>query len=54
MREMVRLVESKGWVYSHTTGSHRHFRHPTPPGLVTIAGADHIELPKGTEANIKR
>jgi predicted RNA binding protein YcfA (HicA-like mRNA interferase family) len=52
--EMKRLVEKAGWVYSHTTGSHAHYRHPTIIGIVTIPGADHVELAKGTEANIKR
>lgn len=52
--EMKRLVQKAGWVYSHTTGSHAQYHHPTLPGLVTIPGADHIELAKGTEANIKR
>ena len=52
--EMKRKVEKVGWVYSHTTGSHAHYRHPTIPGIVTIPGADHVELAKGTEANVKR
>ena len=51
---MIQVIQKDGWVYSHTAGSHRHFYHPTKPGIVTVAGADHVELPKGTEANIKR
>lgn len=51
---MKRLVEKAGWVYSHTTGSHASYYHATLSGVVTIPGADHKELPKGTEANIKR
>ena len=51
---MKRKVEKAGWVYSHTTGSHAHYRHPTLSAIVTVSGADHKELPKGTEANIKR
>jgi predicted RNA binding protein YcfA (HicA-like mRNA interferase family) len=52
--EMKRKILNAGWVYSHTTGSHAHYYHPTIPGIVTVPGADHKELPKGTEANIKR
>ncbi len=51
---MKRKILNAGWVYSHTTGSHAHYYHPTIPGIVTVPGADHKELPKGTEANIKR
>ena len=52
--EMKRKVEKAGWVYSHTTGSHANYYHPTLSGVVTIPGADHVELAKGTQANIKR
>ncbi|CAN5591101.1 type II toxin-antitoxin system HicA family toxin [soil metagenome] len=54
VREIKRLVEKAGWVYSHTTGIHAHYHHPTLPGIVTIPGAGHKELPRGTEANIKK
>ena len=34
--EIVRLLEQDGWTLKRTTGSHRHFTHPTKPGLVTV------------------
>jgi predicted RNA binding protein YcfA (HicA-like mRNA interferase family) len=34
----VRMLEEDGWILASTSGSHRHFRHPTKPGLVTVAG----------------
>lgn len=52
--EMKRKIMAAGWVYSHSSGSHVHYYHPTLPGIVPVPGADHKELPKGTEANIKR
>jgi predicted RNA binding protein YcfA (HicA-like mRNA interferase family) len=35
-------------------GSHRHFKHPTKPGTVTIAGHPGDDLQPGTEASIRR
>jgi predicted RNA binding protein YcfA (HicA-like mRNA interferase family) len=48
VRELIRLIESDGWVLVRTKGSHRQFRHPTKPGTVTIAGNPGIEVPAGT------
>jgi predicted RNA binding protein YcfA (HicA-like mRNA interferase family) len=31
-----------------TTGSHRHYRHPTKPGTVTVPGHPSKDLPPGT------
>lgn len=31
-----------------TRGSHRQFKHPTKPGLVTIAGKPSTDVPRGT------
>ena len=53
--EMIRLVEKAGWVLDRFDGtSHRQYKHPKRPNLVTIAGAEHKELKKGMEARIKR
>jgi len=38
VRDAIRLVESEGWYWVRTRGSHRQYRHPTRPGRVTIAG----------------
>ena len=35
-RELIKEVEAAGWVWHSTTGSHRHFKHPTRPGKITI------------------
>lgn len=50
--EVVKKVEADGWVLVRTSGSHRHFKHPTKPGLVTISGNLHADVPKGTLSNI--
>jgi predicted RNA binding protein YcfA (HicA-like mRNA interferase family) len=48
VRDVIRLVEDDGWFPVRTRGSHRHFKHPTKPGLVTIAGHPGVDMPKGT------
>lgn len=35
-REVIRLIEKDGWFEVRQSGSHRHFRHPTRPGTVTV------------------
>lgn len=35
-REVIRALEADGWREVRSTGSHRHFKHPTKPGTVTV------------------
>jgi predicted RNA binding protein YcfA (HicA-like mRNA interferase family) len=46
--EAIRLVEQDGWVLVRIRGRHRHYRHPTKPGTVTIPGRESKDLPPGT------
>jgi predicted RNA binding protein YcfA (HicA-like mRNA interferase family) len=48
VREAIKLVEADGWYLARTRGSHRHFKHPQKPGIVTIAGHPNIDIPRGT------
>jgi predicted RNA binding protein YcfA (HicA-like mRNA interferase family) len=48
VREVVRLLERAGWIEMRSKGSHRHFRHPQRPVLVTVPGNDGKELAPGT------
>ena len=52
--EIIKLLEDDGWLLKRTTGSHRHFAHPSKPGLVTIAGRPSATLKPKTEASILR
>jgi predicted RNA binding protein YcfA (HicA-like mRNA interferase family) len=47
-REVIKLIETDGWYLARTRGSHRHYKHPTKPGIVTIAGHPNVDIPKGT------
>jgi predicted RNA binding protein YcfA (HicA-like mRNA interferase family) len=42
------LLERDGWVLVRTRGSHRQYKHPEKPGLVTLAGKLSDELAPGT------
>jgi predicted RNA binding protein YcfA (HicA-like mRNA interferase family) len=35
-RDVIRALEAAGWREVRSKGSHRHFRHPERPGLVTV------------------
>lgn len=47
VRDVIRLIEDDGWRLVRTRGSHRHFKHATKPGLVTIAGHPGVDMPRG-------
>jgi predicted RNA binding protein YcfA (HicA-like mRNA interferase family) len=36
-REIIRAIEADGWVLDRIRGSHHQFKHPSKPGIVTIA-----------------
>ena len=55
VRDMIKEVEADVWAFDRFRGtSHRQYKHPTKIGTVTITGALHVELDRGTEANIRR
>lgn len=48
VREVLRLLRRDGWTLDRQRGSHRQFRHPTKPGVVTVSGKDGDDLDSGT------
>jgi predicted RNA binding protein YcfA (HicA-like mRNA interferase family) len=50
--EIIKLIEADGWQLHRTTGSHRHYVHPSKPGVVTVPGKPSKDLPIGTERSI--
>jgi predicted RNA binding protein YcfA (HicA-like mRNA interferase family) len=54
VRDVIALIESKGWRFVRTTGSHRHFKHPSKPLVVTVPGHLGDDLPTGTLKSILR
>ncbi|MBM3727739.1 MAG: addiction module toxin, HicA family [Acidobacteria bacterium] len=54
VRDLIRLIESDGWVHVRTTGSHRHFKHDRKPHVVTVPGSPGDDIPIGTLKSIFR
>lgn len=54
VRDLIRAVEEDGWKHVRTTGSHRHYKHPSKPNVVTIPGHPGDEVPPGTLKSILR
>ena len=52
-KDLICLVEQDGWQLKRVRGSHHQFKHPTKPGLVTIAHPKK-DMPLGTVRNILR
>jgi len=48
VREVIKLLERNGWRQLRSEGSHRSFRHPLRPLVVTVPGNDGKELSLGT------
>jgi predicted RNA binding protein YcfA (HicA-like mRNA interferase family) len=46
-RDLIKALEADGWTHVRTAGSHRHFRHPTKPGTITVPHP-RKDLKKGT------
>ncbi len=36
VRDVIKILKDDGWFAHKTKGSHRHFKHPTKPGKVTV------------------
>ncbi|HTX50081.1 MAG TPA: type II toxin-antitoxin system HicA family toxin [Caulobacteraceae bacterium] len=52
-RTLIRLIEADGWVEVRQSGSHKQFKHPTRPGLVTVPSR-RKDIPTGTLRSIAR
>lgn len=52
-KEIIKLIENDGWREVRQTGSHRHFRHQTKAGTVTVAVHRlNDDIARGTENSI--
>lgn len=54
VRDMIKEIEAQGWELVRQRGSHRQFRPPTLPGIVTIPGHVNDDLQPGLIGNIRR
>ena len=52
VREIVRTMKRDGWYVDRQQGSHRQFKHPDKPRIVTVAGHPGKDVPIGTLKSI--
>ncbi len=52
-KEIIKRLESEGWVRVNTKGSHQKFKHPNKKGIVTVAHPKK-DYPIGTLKSIFR
>ena len=48
VKHLIRFIQDDGWYLDRTKGSHRHFKHPTKPGIVTVPKQFNADLRLGT------
>ena len=48
IRDILRMLEDDAWYLARTRGSHRQYKHPRKPGLVTVAGKPGDDVAPGT------
>lgn len=46
VRDVIKRLEADGWYLARVRGDHRHYKHLTKKGIVTISG--HPGMPVGT------
>jgi len=54
VRDVIEILTQDGWREVRVRGSHRHFRHPTKPGTVTVPGTMNDDLHPKTLNSILR
>ena len=45
VRDVLKTLETDGWVIVRTKGSHRQLKHPTKLGTVTVSGKPSVDVP---------
>jgi predicted RNA binding protein YcfA (HicA-like mRNA interferase family) len=54
IRDLIKILEKEGWELVRQKGSHRQFKHPRIPAILTVAGNSNAELRPGTLNDILR
>jgi predicted RNA binding protein YcfA (HicA-like mRNA interferase family) len=52
VREVIAFLQRLGWIEIRSRGSHRNFKHPSSPYVITVPGTDGKEVAAGTLKDI--
>ena len=52
IRDIIKVLEKDGWYLDRQRGSHRQYKHPSKPGLVTVPGKPAEDSADGTYRSI--
>ena len=48
VKHLIKFIEGDGWNLHRTKGSHKHFKHPIKPGIVTVPKQLNVDIRLGT------
>ena len=48
VKHLIRFIREDGWYLDRIRGSHRHFKHPIKPGIVTVPKQFNADIRLGT------
>ncbi len=48
VRDVIKRIEADGWYLARIRRDHRHEKHPTKQGIVTVSGHPGKDMPVGT------
>ena len=54
VRDVIRRLEREGWQLDRVKGSHRQYKHPDHPNIVTVSGHPNEDIAAGTWNDIQR
>jgi predicted RNA binding protein YcfA (HicA-like mRNA interferase family) len=54
VRDGIKRIESDGWYLARVRGDHRHYKHPTKTGIVTVSGHPGKGMPVGTLLSVSK
>lgn len=48
VKHLIKFIQEDDWYLHRTKGSHRHFKHPSKPGIVTVPKQLNADIRLGT------
>jgi predicted RNA binding protein YcfA (HicA-like mRNA interferase family) len=53
-KQMIKILEARGWQYVRTRGSHHYYRHPESPELINVPVHGNQDLTPGSQRDTMR